>query len=42
MSKDKEFQGKFINIMLALIGADIIAPEPLAKPVIDKVEGNDA
>lgn len=42
MNKDKEMQDKFIKLMLALIGADIIVPEPLAKPVIDKVESNDA
>lgn len=42
MSKDKEVQGKLVKLLIALSGADIIAPEPLAKPVIDKVEGSDA
>lgn len=42
MNKNKEVQAKFIKLTLAMIGADIIAPEPVAKPVIDKVDGTDA
>lgn len=44
MTKEKEAQGKsvFVKRIIAVMGADIIVPEPLAKPVIDKVESNDA
>lgn len=41
MEPNREATVKAIKFMLAITGMDVITPEPLAKPFIDKVEDSD-
>lgn len=41
MEQNREATVKAIKFMLAITGMDVITPEPLAKPFIDKVEDSD-